>query len=73
VNDPDIILADEPTGNLDNDTGRAVLEMIAGLVRIERKTMIMVTHSSEAMGFADHVFAIKDRMLVPQASSPPGL
>ncbi|NDY74443.1 ABC transporter ATP-binding protein [Desulfobacter hydrogenophilus] len=68
ANDPDIILADEPTGNLDSETGLAVLEMITDLVKIHNKTLIMVTHSPEAMGFADHVYAVKDQLLVPQAS-----
>lgn len=68
VNNPDIILADEPTGNLDSDTGLAVLEMITDLVKIYNKTLIMVTHSPEAVKFADHVYAVKDRRLVPQTS-----
>lgn len=68
ANDPDIILADEPTGNLDNETGLAVLEMITDLVKIHNKTLIMVTHSPEAMRFADHVYAVKDQLLVPQPS-----
>jgi len=68
ANDPDIILADEPTGNLDSETGLAVLEMITDLVKIHNKTLIMVSHSPEAMGFADHVYAVKNQSLVPQTS-----
>ncbi len=68
VNDPDIILADEPTGNLDSGTGIAVLEIMTDLVRSRGKTMIMVTHSPEAVAYADHVFEVKDRLLVPKAT-----
>lgn len=68
VNDPDIILADEPTGNLDNDTGRSILEMITDLVKINNKTLIMVTHSPDAMAFADQIYVVKDRLLVPRVS-----
>lgn len=67
VNDPDIILADEPTGNLDIKTGQSVLQMIAELTRNNHKTLVMVTHSPEAIGFADTVFSVSDKTLIAQS------
>ena len=63
VHNPEVILADEPTGNLDMATGRAVLELIVNLVKERKKTLIMVTHSPEAVGFADQVFTFEDKKL----------
>jgi putative ABC transport system ATP-binding protein len=63
VNDPDIILADEPTGNLDQETGGVILEMITSLAREKGKTLIMVTHSPEAIAYADKVYKVADRRL----------
>ncbi|NOR70490.1 MAG: ATP-binding cassette domain-containing protein [Methylomarinum sp.] len=63
VHDPDIILADEPTGNLDIETGKQVLELLDNLVRKAGKTLIMATHSVEVMGKADRVFTIKNKSL----------
>lgn len=63
IHDPDVILADEPTGNLDLDTGQQVLELLDTLVRKAGKTMIMVTHSPEVIGKADRVFSIKNKCL----------
>ncbi len=64
VNDPEIILADEPTGNLDLDTGRRVLEMISDLARRNKKTLVMVTHSPEAVDYADQIFSVDHQTLV---------
>lgn len=60
VNNPDLVLADEPTGNLDQDTGRKIMQMISSLVRDQRKTLIMVTHSPDAAAWADQMFAVAD-------------
>jgi len=54
AHDPELVLADEPTGNLDLETGREVLALLESLVREHGKTLVMVTHSSEVMGHADH-------------------
>jgi len=64
VNDPDILLADEPTGNLDMETGRIILEIMTDLVRQHHKTLIMVTHSADAMAYADHIYTVRERGLV---------
>ena len=63
VNDPDIILADEPTGNLDQETGQQVLDMISYLARENQKTLVMVTHSTDAMACADRSFRVEDQQL----------
>ena len=55
---PDIILADEPTGNLDLDTANEVLELLNGTCRRRGTTLIMATHSKEVIGLADRVFSI---------------
>ena len=60
VHNPSLILADEPTGNLDHDTGQDVLNLLDRLVRRSGKTMIMVTHSREVIGLADRLMTIRD-------------
>lgn len=60
VNDPEIILADEPTGNLDSKTGKVVIEFLKKLHRKKGKTIIMVTHDSEVAKAADRKILIKD-------------
>jgi putative ABC transport system ATP-binding protein len=64
ANDPLLVLADEPTGNLDLETGLQVLEVLDRLTRRAGKTMVMVTHSPEVVGLADRVFRIEDCRLV---------
>ncbi len=56
VHDPLLILADEPTGNLDVETGQQVLELLDVLTRRAGKNLLMVTHSSDVVGVADRVF-----------------
>ncbi len=64
VHDPALILADEPTGNLDLETGRRVLDLLDELTRGAGKTMFMVTHGREVVGIADRVFTLADGKLV---------
>lgn len=64
AHDPLLVLADEPTGNLDHDTGQEVLDLLDRLTRRAGKTMVMVTHSREAVGVADRVLTIADGNLV---------
>ncbi len=59
AHDPDLILADEPTGNLDLETGRDVLQLLDQLVREKGRTLIMATHSQEVVGWADRILAIR--------------
>nr|WP_320191425.1 ABC transporter ATP-binding protein [uncultured Desulfobacter sp.] len=65
INDPAVILADEPTGNLDKETGTAVLKMISTQARQLNKTLIMVTHSPDALAWADEVYTVENATLVP--------
>jgi putative ABC transport system ATP-binding protein len=63
VHDPLLVLADEPTGNLDNATGGQVLALLDQLTRRAGKNMIMVTHSREVAGVADRVMHLRDGKL----------
>ncbi|MEO7918272.1 MAG: ABC transporter ATP-binding protein [Thermoanaerobaculia bacterium] len=63
VHEPGLILADEPTGNLDSRTGAQVLELLAGLSRARGITVVMATHSSEAAAYAGQVVRMKDGRL----------
>ncbi|MBU0970248.1 MAG: ABC transporter ATP-binding protein [Proteobacteria bacterium] len=65
VNQPQIILADEPTGNLDARTGAGMLDLITSQARRLGKTLIMVTHSRDAMDHADQVFRVQENHLIP--------
>jgi putative ABC transport system ATP-binding protein len=61
--DPKVILADEPTGNLDSTTGNYILEFLHGLHKNEGKTIIMITHDPDLAKYADRVVHIKDGMV----------
>jgi putative ABC transport system ATP-binding protein len=57
--DPTLILADEPTGNLDADTGAKILDLLMRLAREGNKTLIMVTHSMDVAALADRVLKLE--------------
>ena len=59
-----IILADEPTGNLDSRTSAEVMELMQKVVREQGKTLVMVTHDNHLAGFADRIFHIIDGKIV---------
>lgn len=63
VHDPSIVLADEPTGNLDEETGQQILVMLDRLTRQSNKNLVMVTHSVEVKAYADRSFYLKDGKL----------
>lgn len=63
VNDPDIVLADEPTGNLDSKTSVEIMRILKDLNEKSKKTFIIVTHSSSVCEYADRVIKIKDGLL----------
>lgn len=67
VHDPRLILADEPTGNLDADTGMAIMSLLGELVRSSGKTMIVVSHSDTVIEMAERVLTIVEGQLVEQA------
>ncbi|MDP2693141.1 MAG: ABC transporter ATP-binding protein [bacterium] len=60
VNDPDIILADEPVGNLDSKSAQDTLALIQKLNLVDKKTIILVTHDPSHLGIANRVFYMKD-------------
>ncbi len=60
---PDIVIADEPTGNLDSDTENAVLDILASLARDDGKCVIIATHSKKVTSIADEVWGINDGRL----------
>ncbi len=64
VADPRLLLADEPTGNLDDDTGQRVMELLERLTRAAGKTLVLVTHSAQVAARADRVLAIDHGHLV---------
>ena len=68
VHEPALILADEPTGNLDEKTGRHVMQLLDRLTRQTGKNLILVTHSAEAASFADRIIFLRDGKLVEKTS-----
>ena len=65
VHSPSLVLADEPTGNLDADTGGQVLELLTGLSRRQGRSLVIVTHSLAVADAADRVLTLKDGRLSP--------
>ncbi len=60
ANNPEVILADEPTGNLDSKTGKFVMEFLEKINRKEGKTVILITHDIELLRYAKRIIHIKD-------------
>lgn len=60
---PPILLADEPTGNLDSKSGEAILTLLRRINREERCTVVMVTHSAEASGYGDRTIFLRDGLI----------
>lgn len=65
VNQPAILLADEPTGNLDTANSNAVLDILRDLNKRTRQTILMITHNPEAAAFADRTVTMRDGRVVP--------
>ncbi len=65
--DPPIVLADEPTGNLDADIGMQVLDLLTGLTRDQGRTLLVATHSRAVAAAADRVLRVEGAHLVPVA------
>jgi putative ABC transport system ATP-binding protein len=70
VTRPSILLADEPTGNLDTHTGQKILDLIAELSRIERVTVVMVTHNVAAAMYGDRTVEMQDGRVVREVRTP---
>ena len=64
VVEPEIIFADEPTGNLDSNTSVEVMDLMKKIVREKNQTLVMVTHDNYLAGFADVILHIKDGKIV---------
>ncbi len=74
ANDPKVVLADEPTGNLDTRAGERVLEILRGLVDAQRRAVVVVTHDLALAARADRQVKIVDGKIEPPSSgvsSPP--
>jgi putative ABC transport system ATP-binding protein len=64
ANKPSLILADEPTGNLDSQTGKMIFELLHGLTRSEQTTIVVVTHDLAIAGKTDKTFRLRDGKLI---------
>lgn len=64
ANDPSIILADEPTGNLDSKTGKMIMEILKDLHRDKNRTIIVVTHDSYIASYGDQKILIQDGRII---------
>lgn len=63
MNDPVIIFADEPTGNLDSATGEGIFQLLLALAREKQKTLVVVTHDSNLARRGDRLLVIRDGVL----------
>jgi putative ABC transport system ATP-binding protein len=71
IHSPQIILADEPTGNLDTENGTAVLELIRKINREQGRAVVMATHSNEAAGYADRLVNMRDGLITGEQQCCP--
>jgi putative ABC transport system ATP-binding protein len=72
ANDPPILLADEPTGNLDSTTGRQIIDLLLDVNRSRGTTLVIVTHDPELAALAHATVALKDGRVVSESRLPPG-
>ena len=70
ANDPPILLADEPTGNLDSTTGRHVVDLLVEVNKVRGTTVVMVTHDAELTTRSDHIVSMRDGKTVTTAPTP---
>ena len=64
ANNPEIIVADEPTGNVDSKTGKQIMEILFDLHKTEKRTIIVVTHDSQITSYAEKIINIKDGEII---------
>ncbi|MER5349280.1 ABC transporter ATP-binding protein [Kitasatospora sp. NPDC002551] len=69
ANEPDLIIADEPTGQLDSETGRSIMELLRAVVRSEGVTVLVATHDPNLMELADRVVELRDGRIVEEAAA----
>ncbi|ROQ27071.1 putative ABC transport system ATP-binding protein [Streptomyces sp. PanSC19] len=73
ANDPDLIIADEPTGQLDSETGRSIMELLRAVVRSQSVTVLVATHDPHLIELADRVVELRDgRIVEPGAADGTG-
>ncbi len=65
ANDPQLLIADEPTGQLDSETGRQIMDLLRALVHARGMTALVATHDAALMEMADRVVTLRDGALVP--------
>jgi putative ABC transport system ATP-binding protein len=70
ANNPAVVLADEPTGNLDSTTGRQVIDLLLAVNRVRGRTLVLVTHDRELAALADEIIALKDGRVVDRRANP---
>lgn len=70
--DPLLVLADEPTGNLDEDSGRHIIELLLRMTRTAGKTLLMATHNPELVPLADRVIRVHDGAVIETFTGPHG-
>src|SRR5215207_6022692 len=73
AHEPALVLADEPTGNLDEETGRRVLSLLLELTRDAGKTLVMATHNPEILPYADRVCRVHDGKLILTLNHEPAM
>jgi putative ABC transport system ATP-binding protein len=71
VNDPEILLADEPTGNLDSKMGEEIMQLLTSLNRDRGITVVMVTHDSHCAAYAPHQVVFRDGLIVSDTRREP--
>jgi putative ABC transport system ATP-binding protein len=71
ANDPPIIMADEPTGNLDSTTGKLIMQLLLDVRRMRQTTMVLVTHDAELASLADSRLVLRDGRPVDEGSRIP--
>jgi putative ABC transport system ATP-binding protein len=72
ANDPPIVLADEPTGNLDSTTGRHIMDLLLDVRRTRQATLVLVTHDPALAALADRRLTLRDGRPVDSAGPPEG-
>ncbi|WP_326554530.1 ABC transporter ATP-binding protein [Micromonospora sp. NBC_01813] len=69
ANDPPLLIADEPTGQLDSETGRSIMDLVRSLVRARGMTALVATHDPALIDLADRVVSLRDGALIDPAST----
>jgi len=70
INEPDIILADEPTGNLDSKNSDCVIELMLELHRVKQATIILVTHEMHVAERSERILTLADGQIISDKPNP---